>query len=164
MMISEHFALEEFRCHDGTPYPVDKLDEETADGRTWGQTRLAPLVETLEVIRGALNGRPLHVDSGYRTLEYDARLYHAEQARGGGANDKAPPTTSQHPKGRAADIRTGSLTALELRDLIGGLYRAGKLPHLGALGLYPSFVHIDVRPRPGNHLAQWGGKRLSNVP
>jgi hypothetical protein len=162
-MISEHFALEEFACKDGSPYPVDQPDLEVP-GETWGESRLGPLVETLEVIRGALGGRPLHVDSGYRTLAYDQLLYDRSVASGGGANDKAPPLQSQHPKGRAADIRTGSLAPVELRDLIGALYVAGKLPHLGGLGLYTSFVHVDVRARPGNHLAQWGGRRLSNVP
>ncbi len=161
------FALDEFRCHDGTDYPIDQPDLETP-GLTWGESRLQPLMDTLDVIRDAL-GHPLHVDSGYRTLEYDGKLYAHSLAHGGGANDKAPPLQSQHPKGRAADIRSGSLTAVQLRDLIGQLYQAGKLPHLGGLGVYPSFVHVDVRSRPvladgREHLAQWGGSRLSNVP
>ncbi len=159
--VGKWFTLEEFACHDGTPYPVDQPDLE-APGQMWRDSRLAPLVATLDAIREVL-GRPLHVDSGYRTLAYDQRLYDHSVATGGGANDKAPPLQSQHPKGRAADIRTGSLTPLELRNLIGSLYSAGKLPHLGGLGLYSSFVHVDVRPRPGNHLAQWGGRRLSNI-
>ncbi len=164
--VGKWFNLEELACKDGTAYPVDQPDLEVP-GKTWGETRLGPLVETLDVIREAL-GRPLHVDSGYRTLTYDQRLYDHSVATGGGANDKAPPLQSQHPRGRAADIRTGSLTPLELRDLIGALYRGGKLPHLGGLGLYTSFVHIDVRKRPvladgREHLAQWGGRRLSNV-
>ncbi len=167
--ISPHFYLEEFSCNDGTPYPVDQLDEDHP-GQDWGEARLGLLVDTLEVIREAL-GKPLRVLSGYRTLAYDTRLWERSQAQGGGANDKAPPAASQHPKGRAADICTGSLTAAQLRDLIGALYRAGRLPHLGGLGVYPSFVHVDVRPRKGStggardgHLAQWGGSRLSNVP
>ncbi|MEO9196781.1 MAG: hypothetical protein ABI445_24245 [Polyangia bacterium] len=168
--LTEHFTLQEFACHDGTPYPAYTIDEEDPARRTWLESRLLPLAETLEVIRGALEGRALYIDSGYRTLAYDGAIYKRSLAQGGGANDKAPPATSQHPKGRAADIRTGSLTAAQLRDLIGGLYRAGKLPHLGALGVYPSFVHIDVRARPGStggacdgHLAQWGGSRLTNI-
>lgn len=159
-MISAHFALEEFACHDGTPYPVDQPDDE-APGMTWKNSRLAPLLDTLEVIREAAGGKPLHIDSGYRTLKYDEALYQANKARG--LDGKADPRTSQHPKGRAADIRIGSLTSTELREFIGNLYRAGKLPHLGGLGWYPSFVHVDVRPRVGGHLAQWGGSRLSNI-
>lgn len=161
------FSLAEFACHDGTPYPVDQVDDEDPAGRTWAETRLRPLVSTLDVIREAV-GKPIRVDSGYRTLKYDEALYQKNQAVG--LNGKADPRTSQHPKGRAADIRCGSLTALQLRDLIGALYRNGRLPYLGGLGLYPSFVHVDVRPRPGSrggardgHLAQWGGNRLSNI-
>jgi uncharacterized protein YcbK (DUF882 family) len=54
-----------------------------------------------------------------------------EGPRGG----KAAPDKSQHPKGRAADIRCPSLTSGELHALIGDLYRGGKLPHLGGLGV-----------------------------
>jgi hypothetical protein len=167
--LTPRFYLEEFACHDGTPYPVDRPDDEVP-GKDWGETRLGPLLETLEAIREAV-GKPVRINSGFRTVEYDTRLWDRSVATGGGHRDKAPPALSQHPKGRAADISVGSLTAAQLRDLIGGLYRAGKLPHLGGLGVYPSFVHVDVRPRPGSkggandgHLAQWGGSRLSNVP
>ncbi len=148
--VSAHFALEEFGCHDGTPYPAE-----------WIEERLRPLCETLEVIREATGGKPIHIDSGFRTLKYDEALYQKSIARGLGG--KADPRSSQHPKGRAADIRCGSLTSTQLQKLIGELYQAGKLPHLGGLGWYPSFVHIDVRPRVGGHLAQWGGSRLSNI-
>lgn len=158
-LLSVHFSLEEFACKDGTPYPLDQLDEDTNDGRTWRETRLQPLVEMLEVIREAL-GKPLIVDSGYRTLAYDQRLFDADAGRG----NVAKPTGSQHPKGRAADVRCASLTSTELRTLIVDLYAAGKIPKLGGVGWYPSFVHVDVRPKDASgHVAQWGGSRLSNI-
>lgn len=164
--ITEHFSLEEFACHDGTPYPVDQVDDEDPQGRTWRETRLMPLCETLEAIRAAAGGDPLIIDSGYRTLEYDERLYEADR----GAGNVAPPQGSQHPKGRAADIRHPTLSPVGLRNLIGRLYADGQLPHLGGLGLYPTFVHADIAPRAGSsggandgHLRQWGGTRLSNI-
>lgn len=160
--VTPHFSVEEFACKDGTAYPVDRVDDEDPQHRTWLVTRLTPLCETLEAIRGGLGGSPLHIDSGYRTLAYDQKLYDADRASGG--HLVAKPQGSQHPKGRAADVRSGSLLPVQLRDLILGLYKGGKLPHLGGLGLYPTFVHVDVRPRfPVTHLAQWGGSRLSNV-
>jgi uncharacterized protein YcbK (DUF882 family) len=146
MRITPNFSLAEFACKDGTPYPDKWIDE-----------RLLPLCETLEVLRVAVGG-PITIDSGYRTLEYDTKLYEASKKDG----TKAPPTSSQHPKGRAADIRC-ALAPHELFNLTLELYQEGKLPHLGGVGLYPSFVHIDVRPRPNNHLAIWGGSRPNNI-
>lgn len=157
--LTPHFSVAEMACKDGTPYPINEVDEEDPEKRPWMITRLLPLFDTLEVIR-SMCGKPLIITSGYRTLAYDERLYNADRDHNG---NKAPPQGSQHPKGRAADIICQSLTSTQLRDLIGALYRAGKLPHLGGLGWYPSFVHVDVRPRVNDHLAQWGGTRLSNI-
>lgn len=162
--VTQHFSVAEFAQHDGTPYPAE-----------WIADRLHPLCETLEVVRAAAGGLPMAIDSGYRTEEYDQRLYDAHQAalRAAGKPDDhlvAEPTSSQHPKGRAADITHSKLTPLQLFSLVLELYEAGKLPRLGGVGLYRTFVHIDVRPRPGTrgaavdgHLAIWGGSRPSNV-
>jgi hypothetical protein len=155
--VTQHFSVQEFACHDGTPYPVAEFDDE--DGRTWLESRLKPLCETLEVIREAAGYLPLTIDSGYRTLAYDDRLYQASAKDG----TVAPASMSQHPKGRAADITHATMKPVALFSLILKLYEDGKLPMLGGVGLYPSFVHVDVRPRVNNHLAIWGGHRPSNI-
>ena len=157
MRVTEHFTIDEFACRDGTPYPLNGTEDDPGD---WFLERLTPLCESLEVIRTAAGGAPIIIDSGYRTLAYDQRLYDAS------AHDGlvATPQGSQHPKGRAADIRHGWLPPAELHRLIGVLLAVGELPRVGGVGLYPRFVHIDVRPRPpSGHVAQWGGARLSNV-
>ena len=151
MSITEHFAREEFACHDqaNTPYPEE-----------WVTDRLLPLCESLEVIREAAGGEPLHVDSGYRTPEYQRQLY------GNSAHDGliATPEGSQHPQGTAADIVHASLSPRALHALVGKLVVAGKLPHVGGLGLYPNFLHVDCRRKPPTgHVAQWGGSRLTNI-
>lgn len=139
MRVTDHFDSAEFACKDGTPYPDSLIPE-----------RLLLLCETLEVIREAAGGRSITITSGYRTLAYNRKI---------GSHD-----TSQHPKGRACDIQHASLTSDELYSLISKLYANGMLPYLGGLGRYPSFVHIDVRPRPeDDHLARWSGSRMSNV-
>jgi uncharacterized protein YcbK (DUF882 family) len=139
MKVTEHFDSDEFACRDGSPYPAE-----------WIVERLSILCATLEVIRTAAGNVPIRVNSGYRTLEYNRKL---------GSHD-----TSQHPKGRAADIQHPKLTADELYVLVGRLYVAGRLPSLGGLGKYPTFIHVDVRPRPeDDHLALWTGGRMSNV-
>lgn len=162
MLITEHFDSDEFACKDGTGYPLLALDEFDARGRNWQDTRLLPLCQTLEIIREAAGGEALIVDSGYRTIPYDEKLYERSAKNG----DVAPATSSQHPKGRAADIRHATLSPPALHALIRKLYYGGKLPALGGLGLYPTFCHVDVRPRPADdpaHLAQWEGGRHSNV-
>lgn len=144
--VTEHFTSEEFACHDGTAYPAE-----------WVQERLVPLCGVLEVIRAAAGGA-VSIDSGFRTLAYDARLY-AKSAKDGLV---AKPESSQHPMGRAADIVCATMKPKALHALILQLYAAGKIPALGGIGLYPTFVHVDVRPHTG-HLAQWGGDRDSNI-
>ena len=42
-LITQNFAVEEFNCHDGTPYPLAQLDDDDPRGRTWLETRLRPL-------------------------------------------------------------------------------------------------------------------------
>lgn len=169
MTITPHFTAEEFACRDGTPYPVAQVDADDPHGCTWLETRLQPLCDTLEIIRDAVGG-PLIIDSGYRTLAYDDRLYKAHVAAVGDDGLVAPASRSQHPQGRAADIKAPSLTPVQLFTLILTLYNDGKLPRLGGVGLYPSFCHIDIRNRPnadgsptGGHLAIWGGARPTNI-
>lgn len=70
-------------------------------------------------------GKPLHINSGYRCPELNAKV-------GGVA-------TSQHQKGEAADVKTGSQTES---------YRLAKLAKdLGLpydqMILYPTFVHFS---------------------
>lgn len=139
LRIMRHFRPEEFDCHDGTDYPAE-----------WISTRLADLVETLDVIREAWGG-PLSVVSGYRSPAWNERV--------GGAK------ASQHAEGRAADIRPRPQldenyadTVMRLHALILELYRTRKLPLLGGLGVYPRWVHVDCRERPADgHLARWRG-------
>ena len=47
---------------------------------------------------------------------------------------------SQHLLGKASDIRVAGLTPKQLYDIINSLY-----PNKYGLGLYKTFVHIDVR-------------------
>lgn len=162
MRVTEHFDSDEMACRDGTPYPLQQVDELDAEGRTWRVTRLEPLFDTLEIIRAAAGAGAITIDSGFRTLAYDQLLYERSKKDG----DVAPATSSQHPKGRAADIVHARLSPKQLHGLIMKLWDSDKLPLLGGLGLYATFVHVDVRLRPPGdpeHLAQWTGGRKSNV-
>lgn len=142
--VTQHFGVAEFACRDGSSYPAE-----------WIPDRLLPLCETLEAVRLAAGNLPLTVDSGYRTEAYNRRVGGQEH--------------SQHKLGRAADVVHAKLSPMQLFNLVLRLYEEGKLPLLGGVGLYPGFVHLDVRARPGavgpngGHLAIWGGTRPSNV-
>lgn len=135
--IGRFFDVAEFDCKDGSPYPD-----------AWIQDRLRPLVGTLDVIREEW-GSPLTVISGYRTPAYNTRIGGAKQ--------------SQHVLGTAADIRPkAGWSPQKLHNLVLRLYQEGKLPDLGGLGAYPTFVHVDVRERVKNRLARWSGSRTDS--
>ncbi len=129
--ITEHFSLEEFRCHNGDPYP-----------RPWIEPRLRPLCIALEAIRAACGGRVVHVLSGYRSPDYNEAL---RLAGHGVAKD------SQHMHGRAADIAVEVMSPAEVQAVVHGLVEVGTI-QIGGLGRYQGWVHVDVRPGP---LVQW---------
>jgi uncharacterized protein YcbK (DUF882 family) len=133
MKMTLHFRSEEFACRDGTPYPA-----------RWVSSRLAILCEMLEVIRANLIGS-VRVLSGYRPPEYNRRI--------GGARQ------SQHCQGRAADIVVEGIKAEDVHRAILAMYARGMLKDLGGLGLYPGFVHVDIRPT--KTLRRWRGTRAA---
>jgi uncharacterized protein YcbK (DUF882 family) len=129
MKISDNFGLWEFACHDGTQVPVFLQG---------GLYRL--VLGVLEPLRKEL-GRPVSVISGYRTPGYNAKINGAPQ--------------SAHMTAEAADIRAGDPAALHLTVL--RMHKEGRLPELGGVGVYPGWVHVDVRKARDGHLRRWSG-------
>lgn len=111
------------RCKDGTPVPAEL------------EANAHRLLNNLQVLRDAI-GVPVYINSGYRTPAYNKRV--------GGVKN------SQHPKATAGDITVKSMTPKQVHAKILKLIAAGKM-HNGGLGLYPGFVHYDVRRTP----ARW---------
>lgn len=118
MQLTKNFSSEEFACKDGTPVPGELLGN------------VEKLAENLQVLRDYL-GEAVHVTSGYRTPTYNAKV---------GGKKK-----SQHLLAKAADITVKSKTPKQLHAIIEKLISQGKMKQ-GGLGLYPGFVHYDVRP------------------
>ena len=117
---TRYFSLDEWSNPDWDPYP-----------ECWIGPRWYPLAETLDVIREAW-GKPLSLtpNGGYRSAAHN-------RATGGSKR-------SQHMLGRAADLRAPRGQSRKLWNLIWRLRREGKLPLLSGVGLYKSFVHVDV--------------------
>ena len=91
------------------------------------------LVKVLQKIRTHF-GKPVTITSAYRT---PAR----NKAVGGTAN-------SQHLYGLAADIKVSGIAPEKV-----AAYAETLLPRSGGIGLYATFVHVDVR----RQKARWNG-------
>ncbi len=90
-----------------------------------GQVKVNPeLLELLDKIREEVN-EPVYVTSGYRCEKHN-------EACGG-------KTKSQHMLGNAADIQVKGLTPKQLSVLIEEHFSPA------GMGVYPTFVHVDVR-------------------
>lgn len=83
------------------------------------------LVTILQKIRTHY-GKPVYINSAYRTEAHNKKV--------GGA------TYSQHKYGTAADIHINGVTQKALAAFIETL-----MPNTGGIGIYNSFVHVDVR-------------------
>lgn len=115
IQISKNFKLKEFQCKDGSQ--LVKLDSQ--------------LLHKLQQLRDVI-GKPIIINSGYRTKEYNKRV-------GGSPN-------SQHLKGKAADIKVKGISPEEL---------ARKAQEVGfdGIGIYKTFIHVDTR----GYKARWNG-------
>ena len=130
IQLSKNFKKSEFKCRDGTGVPDELMDN------------LLELVKNLQIIRDHID-KPISVISGYRTPKYNRRI--------GGAR------RSQHMTAKAADLKVRGLDPKDLREIIIGLIKEGKIKK-GGVGLYKNFVHYDVRGRN----ARWKGKGVKD--
>lgn len=117
--LSPHFRVREFHSkHD--PSDLVKVDER--------------LLTLLENIRNHV-GKPVHLNSGYRSPEYNATLKNASPR-------------SQHCNGKAADIWVEGVTPKQIADIA-----ECHLGSSGGIGIYKTFTHVDVR----TSCARWKG-------
>lgn len=117
MQLTKNFNLSEFACKDGTPVPASLMPN------------VQELANNLQVLRDDI-GEAIHINSGYRTELYNKKV--------GGKK------ASQHLKARAADITCKSKTPKQLAVIVEGLIKKKKL-WFGGIGVYPGFVHVDIR-------------------
>jgi uncharacterized protein YcbK (DUF882 family) len=100
---------------------------------------MVKVANQLQILRNYI-GKPITINSAYRSEEYNASI--------GGAKN------SQHIMGRAADIVVKGMTPLAVHTTIELLIEKGDMLQ-GGLGLYEKkgFVHYDIR----GTKARWDG-------
>lgn len=117
VFLSKNFKAKEMRCKDNSDVIF-----------------VAPaLVDILQKIRDHF-GKPVTINSGYRTVSYNKKI--------GGA------TYSQHCYGTAADIKVSGVKPKDVAAYVETL-----MPNCGGIGIYKNFTHVDVR----DTKSRWNG-------
>ena len=123
MQITKNFNLKEFRSnlHNKAGFEVFQVPEYLLGN-------VKTLANQLQVIRDYID-LPIKINSAYRTPLFNKSV--------GGAKN------SQHLYAKAADLKT-ELEPKKLYDIIEYLINDGQILE-GGLGLYPTFLHYDIR-------------------
>ena len=116
MQLTSNFSLEEFECKCGCEMPE------------FVKKNIIELAENLQVLRDDV-GR-LDLTNAYRCKFHNADV-------GGSVN-------SQHLKGKAADIKSKTLSPNEIAVRTNDLMKNESFK-LGGIGIYDTFTHVDIR-------------------
>ena len=117
MQVTKNFNLNEFNSKCGRPMPENI------------KKNVIELIHNLQVIRDEVKV-PISITSGYRSPEHNSKVK--------GAKD------SQHVKGTAVDFKVQGLKPKEVALIVERLIKEGKIKQ-GGIGIYPSWVHYDIR-------------------
>jgi len=128
MKLTNNFSLSEFECKCGCKMPE------------FVKENIKELAENLQALRDVV-GR-IDLTNAYRCKEHNADV--------GGA------TNSQHIKGKAADIKSNTLSPSEIASITDDLMKSEKFK-LGGIGIYNTFTHVDIR----GYKARWS-KTIKN--
>ena len=125
MQLSEHFSLEELTHTDHRTLDNTPTDAELAN--------LVRLAEFLEVIKAILDGRPIMINSAFRSKAVNDAV---------GSKD-----TSQHRTGCAADIRVPGITPDEVVKAI----IASDLNYDQVIREHDRWTHISIPLKGAKH-------------
>ena len=131
-----HLDEHELCCHDEheTPYPEERVNDGT----------LYRLVEMFESIRTACGNKPIKVNCAYRTPRHNKVV-------GGGEH-------SQHLKGKALDLHPPEgMTVADFHEKIWTCAEQDG-SRIGGIGVYDTFVHVDIRDRLRGRIARWDNR------
>lgn len=118
MQLSEHFSLEELTHTDHRQYDNTPTDKELAN--------LVRLAEFLEVVKAVLGGKPIMINSAFRSKQVNDAV---------GSKD-----SSQHRTGCAADIRVPGMTPDEVMKSI----RSADIEFDQAIREFNRWTHISI--------------------
>ena len=117
MQLTKNFNLSEFQCKCGCEMP------------DFVKKNVKELAKDLQVIRDKV-GIGFTPNSAYRCPKHNQII--------GGVK------TSQHLKGKAADINIKGIEPSEVADLVEDLMKTEAITK-GGVGRYNSFTHVDIR-------------------
>jgi len=98
------------------------------------------LVSTLQRLRDEVQ-RPVVVNSGCRCKSHNAAVNGSK--------------TSQHLKGKAADIRIDGLTSQQIVDILRRLYLDGEIYVGYVYAINGNSIHVDVRAPQSQVVRRW---------
>jgi hypothetical protein len=122
MNLTEHFTLAELTATSHRQFDNTPNEAETA--------HLQRLAEILEQVKNALDGKPIMINSGFRSKQVNDSV---------GSKD-----TSQHRIGCAADVRVPGMTP----DAVVKAVIAAGLPFDQIIREFDSWTHISVTNTP----------------
>jgi len=117
--LSKNFTFTEFASKDGAEPTPDVLEN------------LRKLTSNLETIRKHFGNVPIKINSGWRSPAYNKTIPNAAK-------------NSMHVKGKAADFVIKGFTPVQIAAELEKLIAAKKISQ-GGIGVYPNFVHYDIR-------------------
>lgn len=129
--LSKHFTVEEFDCHNGT-----RVSPREYNGLEY---LCKQFLEPLRAKFGSVT-----INSGFRTKAYNASI--------GGASGSYHVYTEHDGNDQAADVKCARGTPRQWHAFMAGI-RKRKRGGKGGLGLYSSFVHVDIR----DYKSDWRG-------
>ena len=126
--LENNFYLDEFYCKDrkNTPVPEEYMEN------------VILLAKNLQLLRDEIGNKTITINSAYRTPNHNKKV--------GGSK------SSQHLEAKAADIVVEDMNPREVKEIVELMIRRKKL-WFGGVGLYDSFLHVDVR----ENKARWIG-------
>jgi len=117
MKLTQNFSLSEFECNCGCDMPE------------FVKKNIELLAEDLQVIRDVIKS-PIKITNAYRCKEHNTKV--------GGVK------TSQHIKGKAADLQVDGVDPNEVADYVEDLMKSELITE-GGVGRYNTFTHVDIR-------------------
>lgn len=118
MKLTKNFNRQEFDCKDGTIVPAKYL------------LNVKEVADNLQALRDYLEVPVSVTGSGYRSPNHNKKV--------GGAK------FSQHLTASGADINAQGYEPKQLAEVVELLILKGKMKQ-GGIGVYPNFVHYDIR-------------------